>query len=254
MYEVKQAQVARAIDILRGGPLTASQFAGKMWPDREYKIGRDAQAGHAFLRRLGEIGYVDHVGEYWAIRRHQPSSGDGSAVGTAVGLPDPLAVGLPDGLGNGLPVHPSVQQPDGQADRLRLARLVQQATDPVKSVTHDAVFGDLKVHRAALDGALVEACAIVVLAGRSANVYPPCGAPKMIVGLSPAEGARALYLRWTQSSQAPDLPRFSAWITIEDGIVAMPGFWRPAGAPEGWMDPEDVRARVARQRAAAGLA
>src|SRR5580692_5965710 len=205
MYEVKQAHVARAIDVLRGGPLTAAQFAARMWPDREYKPGRQAQAGHAFLRRIREIGYVDHVGEYWMIRRYQGSSADGSAVPTAIGLPDPFAVGLPSGQGDGLPVHPPVQRPDGQADRqtdrLRLARLVHQASDPVEAVTHDAAFGDIAIRGAALDGVLVEACAIVVLLGRSANVYPPCGAPHMIVGLSPGEASRAPFLRWSQSGQ-----------------------------------------------------
>jgi hypothetical protein len=76
----------------------------------------------------------------------------------------------------------------------------------------------------------------------------------MIVGLSPAEGARALFLRWHQSGQQPDLARPSAWITAADGIVAMPGAWRPADASASWIDPEDVRARVWRLRASAGLA
>jgi hypothetical protein len=76
----------------------------------------------------------------------------------------------------------------------------------------------------------------------------------MLVGLQPAEGARALYLRWSQSGQPPDLARSGAWITVEDGVLATPGYWRPAGASRGWMDPEDVRMRIQRQRAAAGLA
>ncbi|MGO9835100.1 MAG: hypothetical protein ACLP1X_12875, partial [Polyangiaceae bacterium] len=69
MYEVKQAQVARAVDVLRAGPLTAAQFAARMWPDRERDSGRQAQAGHALLHRLGELGYVERIGEFWAIRR-----------------------------------------------------------------------------------------------------------------------------------------------------------------------------------------
>ena len=121
-------------------------------------------------------------------------------------------------------------------------------------MTHDAAFGDIRIRSVALDAALVEACAIVVLSGRSANVYPPCGAPQMFVGLSPAEGARALFLRWSQSGQPPEPSRSGAWIVIPDGAVACPGFWRPADAPANWIDPEDVRARIMRQRAAAGLA
>jgi hypothetical protein len=123
----------------------------------------------------------------------------------------------------------------------------------VQTVTHDAALGDIAVRAIPLDTVLVEACASVVLLGRSVNIYPPCGATHMLVGLSPAESSRALFLRWSQSDQPPDLPRLSAWITVEDGIVATSGYWRPAGAPTGWMDPEDVRVRVARQRVAAGL-
>jgi hypothetical protein len=124
----------------------------------------------------------------------------------------------------------------------------------VATVTHDAAFGDLAIRGAVLDGVLVEACALVVLLGRSANVYPPCGAPYMLVDLSPAEGARALFLRWAQSGQPPEPARPGAWIRVPDGFIATSGFWRPAGAPAGWVDPEDVRVRVGRQRAAAGLA
>jgi hypothetical protein len=124
----------------------------------------------------------------------------------------------------------------------------------VGSVTHDAAIGDIRIRSIALDGALVEACALIVLSGKSANVYPPCGALHMLVGLSPAEAARALFLSWSQSGQSPELARPGAWIRVPDGAVACPGFWRPAGAPSGWVDPEDVRARVQRQRSAAGLA
>ena len=137
---------------------------------------------------------------------------------------------------------------------MRLQRLVQQATDPVSTVTHDAAFGNIAIRTAALDGVLVEACAYGVLFGRSANVYLPCGAPQMLVGLQPAEAARALYLRWQQSGQPPELSRPGAWIVVPDGIVATPGFWRPRGAPASYVDPEDVRARVVRQRTAAGIA
>lgn len=137
---------------------------------------------------------------------------------------------------------------------MRLIQLVELAIDPLASVTHDVAYGNLAVRSIALDDVLMEACAFVVLLGRSANVYPPCGASRMIVGLSPAEGARALHVRWVQSGQPPELARSGAWITAPDGIIACPGYWRPAGASASWVDPEDVRVRVQRQRASAGLA
>lgn len=258
MYELKHAQVARAVDVLRAGPLTAAQFAARMWPDRERDPGRQAQAGHALLRRLDELGYLDRVADFWALRRFSAVSADGtavpSAVGTAARSADPSAVGLGVGLADGLPGELPLGKPDPQSELQRLHRLVRLADAPVQTVTHDAALGDIAIRGAALDGVLVEACAIVVLSGRSANVYPACGAPHMIVGLAPAEAARAMFLRWNQSGQPPNLARSGAWITIEDGIVATPGFWRPAGAPAGWIDGEDVRARVQRQRAAAKLA
>ena len=265
MYEVKQAHLARAVDILRAGPLTAAQFASRMWPDRKNEDGSErsrsqqSHAGHAFLRRIGALGYVDRVGELWMIRQF---SGSRPADHSANGFADPTASGLPNGLPNGLSNHLSSHLPahrpdeprNSQADLQRLHRLVQQATEPVPTVTHDAAFGNLAVRSIALDAALAEACALVVLSGRNANVYPPCGAPLMVVGLSPAEAARAIFLRWHQSGQPPDLARPGAWITVPDGIVAMPGSWRPSGAPAGWVDPEDVRVRVGRLRATAGLA
>lgn len=273
VYEIKQAHVARAIDILRAAPLTAVQFAVRMWPDRRNPDGGEltrtqrSHAGHAFLRRMGELGYVLRTGDLWTIR---PFSVPGSAAPSANGFADPSAAGLPDGLHyaplngstnglpNGLAHHPpnglAHGAPDDQSERQRLARLVQQAVDAHPSVTHDVAFGDIKVRGATLDEAIADACAIIVLSGRSANVYPPCGAPAMLVGLQPAEGARALYVRWQQSGAPPELPRLCAWITTEDGIVATSGFWRPAGAPASWVDPEDVRVRIARQRAGAGLA
>jgi len=254
VYEVQQAQVARAIDLLRAGPLTAAQFAARMWPDRERDPGRQAQAGHALLRRLGELGYVEHIGEFWAVRRFAAVSEDGTAVPSAVGSADPSAVGLPNGLPDHLPLQQPDGPPDGQAERQRLHRLVRLADAPVQTVTHDAALGEIAVRSIALDDAIVEACALTVLRGRSANVYLPCGAPQMLVGLSPAESARALFLRWGQSGRPPDLARPSAWITVPDGFIATSGAWRPVGAPAGWMDQEDVRVRVQRQRAAAGLA
>jgi hypothetical protein len=256
MYEVKQAQVARAIDVLRAGPLTAAQFAIKMWPDRAAgrSPGQHAKMGHGLLRRLGELTYVDRVGHLWMVHRADGAvSSNGPAVhddayshftagSTAGGLPVSLPVGLPN------------TSPNDQVQQQRLARLIQQATEPLAPVTHDVAFGDLAIRGVPLDAALLEACAVVVLAGRTLNVYLPCTAPQMLVGLSPAESARALFLTWTRSGNPPALPRPGAWITIDDGIVATPGFWRPQGASAGWIDPEDVRTRIARQRGAAGLA
>src|ERR1700684_466183 len=89
MYEVKQAHVARAVDILRGGPLTAAAFAAKMWPDRRNEDGGErshsqlSHAGHAFLRRLGTLEYVDRVGGLWAIRQF---SGNGFVEPSVNGL------------------------------------------------------------------------------------------------------------------------------------------------------------------------
>jgi hypothetical protein len=258
VYEVKQAQIARAVDVLRAGPLTAAQFAARMWPDRERDPGRQAQAGHALLRRLGELGYLDRVADFWALRRFSTVSPDGTAVPSAVGTADrsadPSAVGLGEGLPDGLPVATRLGEPDEQAERARLHRLVRLAVDPVPTVTHDAVLGDLALRGEPVGDVITEACAIVVLLGRNANVYPPCGAPRAIVGLTPIESARVLHVRWLQSGRPPDLARPSAWITVEDGIVASPGYWRPTGAPQSWMEQEDIRVRLQRQRAAAGLA
>jgi|HubBroStandDraft_2_1064218.scaffolds.fasta_scaffold01740_6 hypothetical protein len=269
MYEVKQAAIARAIDILRGGPLTAAAFAVKMWPDRAQgrTPGQHSKMGHSFLRRIGELNYVSRIGDLWTVSVfdgrsagiqavHGESNGYPSAVGYPV-PPPPNGYGTPNGYPTQHFAGPATglqdRQATGQAERERLARLIGQATEPVPTVTHDAAFGDLAIRGVAVDAALGEACAIVVLSGLRKNVYPPCGAP-MLVGLAPAEGARALYLRWVQSGSPPELPRPGAWVVIPDGVVATPGYWKPLGAPVGWVDPEDVRTRIGRQRAAAGLA
>jgi hypothetical protein len=102
-------------------------------------------------------------------------------------------------------------------------------------VTHDAALGNLSLRDEAVGPALIEACAIVVLLGRNANVYPPCGTPRMIVSLTPIESARAIHLRWRQSGQSPELARPGAWITIPDGVVATPGYWRPPRRAR-WVD------------------
>lgn len=264
MYEVKQAHLARAVDILRAGPMTAAQFAVRMWPDRVVNRtpGQHSKMGNAFLYRIGQLNYVEKVSDLWMIRRYNGGTdgwnGDANGSGSSVGSP----TGLPFGLSTGSPVEPTMGSANGSvngqatelAERTRLLRLVGQATEPVPTVTHDAALGDIRIRSIALDGVLVEACALVVLSGRSSNVYPPCAAPRMIVGLSPAESARGLFLRWSQSGKPPELARESAWITAPDGIVATSGSWRPAGASMGWVDPEDIRARIQRQRVAAGLA
>ena len=269
MYEVKQAALARAIEILRGGPMTAAAFAVKMWPDRiaDRTPGQHSKMGHSFLRRLGELNYVSRIGDLWTVSVFDGRTAGGQAMNSGMdGYPvaDGYPVGsLPNGhtLANGYPTQYFTGQASGlvneqaaeQAERLRLARLVHQASDPAPTVTHDAAFGNIAIRSIALDGALAEACALVVLLGRNANVYLPCGA-QMLVGLSPVESARALFLRWAQSGQPPDLARPSAWITVPDGIIASSGFWRPAGASASWVDPEDVRVRIQRQRRVAGLA
>lgn len=267
MYDVKAAEVSRAIDVLRGGAITAAEFSMRMWPDRERETrGKHSLAGHAFLQRLGALGYVDRVGDLWVIRSFSPGpagSTAGAAAGPALG---PLGSALP-GYAQALPLGdppvsrgaspwgPSPAPPSTRAgEGERLVRLVSPATDPVASVTHDAALGNLAVRGFELDPAITEACAACVLSGRSENVYPPCGAPRMMVGLQPGEAARALYLRWQQSGRAPEPPREGAWIRVGDGIVATPGFWRPSGAGAGWVEPEDVRVRVARLRRVEGLA
>jgi hypothetical protein len=268
MYDLKQSDVSRAIDILRHGPLSAADFSMRMWPDRTNHEGKPRShgshslAGNAFLYRLGSLGYVEKVGDLWMVRRISAGS-PGSPVSQPASTLPGYSPGYPPGYPAWIPAAspPSYSQVDPaavssveSAERTRLVRLVELAVDPVATVTHDAAFGDIKVRSIHLDGAIVEACAIVVLLGRSTNVYPPCSAPQMLVGLAPAEAARALFLRWSQSGHPPELPREGAWIRVPDGIVASSSYWRPAGAPESWVDPEDVRVRVQRQRVAAGLA
>ena len=265
VLDIPAPTVARAIGILRSGAMRADGFARLMWPERsaDRTPGEQSRSGHALLLQLARVGYAQQVGDVWTLRAVGTADGlgdsavrtaVGSAVGPAVGLSVGLAVGPPDGLPVAPPLGLPFAGPDPLVERQRLHRLVALAVDPVESVTSDCALGDIAVRGVAFDAALVEACALTVLRGRRANVYLPCGAPQMIVGLSPAEGARALYLGWSQSGQPPELPREGAWIRVPDGIVASSSYWRPAGAPESWVDPEDVRVRVHRQRAAAGLA
>lgn len=200
------------------------------------------------------------VGDLWTLRTVGTAVGLGdSAVQTAVGL----GVGLPVSPADGLPVSPPVELPDGepdpQAERLRLQRLVALATEPVSTVTHDAVFGDIEIRGHALDDLLEEACAWVVLRGRSANIYPPGENAEMLVGLTPIEAARALYIRWMQSGIPPELFDEGSWIVADDGLIAGPWAWMPPEYDDFdvWLcdmhmygGPEQIQ----RQRAAAGLA
>ena len=248
MYEIKQAQIARAIDILRSGPLTAAQFAVKMWPDREHTAGGASRAGHAVLRRLGELGYIERIGDLWMTRGFPQSPAFGTAVGTAVGL------GVTQG--DGLPVGPLLGEPDRAAELQRLHRLVQLATDPVATVTHDAALGDVAIDgRLVDDGSMCEGVSViadglayVVLAGKTMNIYPMLGA--MLCGVRPAEAGRALYIRWMQSGRPPTLPHEEFWITLDDGVAAAlqvpEELWEEC---DQWMD-----VRVRQQREAAGLA
>jgi hypothetical protein len=95
---------------------------------------------------LGNIAVrMDRVGDLWMIRQF-------SAKGSAGSSADRLPNDLPNGLTN----HPPLHRPDGssesQAERQRLVRLVQQASEPVPTVTHDAAF-DIAICGAALDAA-----------------------------------------------------------------------------------------------------
>jgi hypothetical protein len=124
----------------------------------------------------------------------------------------------------------------------------------VVGVTHDVALGDIRIRGIPLDACLAEACAFAVLRGRSLNVYPPTG--PMLVALTPAEGARALFVKWRQSGLPPEPPYRggTAWFLMDDGVAAAPGCWQPLGASRDWrMLEEPFLDRIARQRAAAGL-
>ena len=260
VFELSQAQVARAIDLLRTGPVRADVFATRMWPDRQYKSGDAGRAGHLILRRLGALGLVEKVGDMWVTRSFSQSIQGATQVRTqetlGVALGNPLGEPLREGLQEPLR-EPSGEPPrDGhrevQADRLRLGQLVSLADNPVAGVTHDAVYGNVRVRGHFVDDCLAEACAFAVLRGRSLNIYPPLG--NALVGLSPIEGGRALYLRWRQSGQPPEPPYRggTGWIFLDDGIATAPNCWKPAGADRQWME-EPCLERIARQRAEAGL-
>lgn len=257
MYEISQSQVSRAVDVLKNGPMQAKTFAEKMWPGRHSNPGKASKAGHAVLQRLGAVGYVEKAGDLWLLRGFPRSSTDGSAVqsatGSAFGPAMQSPMGPPTVSPVGLPTQPPtgspIGQPDEQLERQRLGQLVSLADNPVAGVTHDAVYGNVRVRGHFIDDCLAEACAFAVLRGRSLNVYPPLG--NALVGLSPIEGGRVLHVRWRQSGAVPALPS-RGWILLDDGIASAPNSWRPAGANLQWPE-EPFLERIARQRAEAGL-
>ncbi len=257
MYEISQSQVSRAVDVLKNGPMPAETFAGKMWPGRHAKFGRAKIAGNTVLHRLGKLGYVEKAGNLWFLRgfSNSGSSGLGTELGAGLGgeIRTQLPVELPARLITALPAQPiagssSVSLED-QTERLRLQQLVGLADAAVVGVTHDAVYGNVRVRGHFIDDCLAEACAFAVLRGRSLNVYPPLG--NALVGLSPIEGGRVLHVRWRQSGAVPALPS-RGWILLDDGIASAPDNWRPAGANLQWPE-EPFLERIARQRAEAGL-
>jgi hypothetical protein len=126
----------------------------------------------------------------------------------------------------------------------------------VASVEHDAALGDVTIRGVPLDDALLQACAWVVLRGRSANVCPVGETNEMLVGLAPIEAARALFVRWQQSGVPPELLNDEAWLFADDGLIASPDCWRPENVDADiWLcEMEPIDQQIRRQRAAAGLA
>src|SRR5271167_2485918 len=112
MYDLKPAEVSRAIDVLRNVALSAADFSMKMWPDR---MGSDGQprsrgshslAGNALLHRLGALGYVERIGDLWTVRRisaGSPGSPAGSLAGLSPGHPPGYSPGPSAGLSPGYP-------------------------------------------------------------------------------------------------------------------------------------------------------
>lgn len=256
MFEMTQAQIARAVDVLRSGPVKADAFATKMWPDKQFEKGNAGRAGHSILRRLGALGYVERVGDLWMTRAFSQSipvvTREETRVAFGVGPAEPLREPLRERLLEPLTEALREGQREEQEARQRLQQLVGLADGFVATVTHDAVYGNVRVRGHFVDDCLAEACAFAVLRGRSLNIYPPLG--NALVGLSPIEGGRALYLRWRQSGQPPEPPYRggTGWIFLDDGIATAPNCWKPAGADRQWME-EPCLERIARQRAEAGL-
>jgi len=262
VLDIPAPTVARAIGILRTGPLTAARFAQRMWVERSAirSPGQQSRSGHALLRQLAQVGYAQRIGDLWTLRVVGTADGLGdSAVPTA----DAAAVGLPLGLpvasgvetGESRPVGAPVGWADRAAERQRLHRLVALATEPVPTVTHDAVLGDIEVRGVPLDLPLEQACAWVTLRGHRTNVYPVGETSEMLVGVTPVEAARALFLRWLQSGVPPELLNEEAWFFADDGLIESPVCWKPEGVDdEVWLcEMEPLDKQVRRQRAAAGL-
>ena len=182
----------------------------------------------------------------------------GTELGAGLGgeLRTQLPAGFPTQPIAVLPTQPTTgslgASPDEQTERLRLGQLVGMADSDVAGVTHDGVFGDVRIRGRFVDDCLTEACAFAVLRGRPLNVYPLTGS--MLVALTPIEGGRALYIRWRQSGLPPEPPfrGGTGWLLLNDGIAAAPGFWRPVGADRRWIE-EPCLERIQRQRAEAGL-
>ncbi len=270
MIDIPPPTVARAIGILRSGAMRADAFARAMWPERsaDRTPGEQSRSGHALLREFGRVGYVQQVGDLWTLRTVGTADGlrdfpvptaDATAVGLGVGLPVPPADGLPVGQAYGpedaLPAGAPPGWRDQVASRQRLYRLVALATEPVPTVTHDRVLGDIEIRGVPLDPPLEEACSWVVLRGIRTNVYP-IGRTEMLVGLSPIEAARALHVRWRQSGVPPVMLDDEAWFFADDGLIASPFDWKPVDVDEEeWLcGMEPVHEHIRRQRAEAGLA
>ncbi len=245
-----------------------------MWPERsaDRTPGQQSRSGHALLRQLAQVGYVQQVGDLWVLRTLGTAVGLGdspvptavlTAVGLGVGLPvrPPVGLGvapadgLPDGLPERLPNEPPRTDGERRADLERLHRLVALADTPVDTVSHDQALGDVAIRGEPLDDCLAEAAAHVVLAGRAMNVYLPGAGAPMIVSLRPTEGARALHVWWQQSGVPPTLPHGEGWFFSNDGMIANPACWlleyRQLGIVFGLESLDD---QLHRQRAEVGLA
>ena len=256
MYEISQSQVSRAVDVLKNGPMPAETFAGKMWPGRHAKFGRAKIAGNTVLHRLGKLGYVEKAGNLWFLRgfSNSGSSGLGTELGSGLGgeIRTQLPAELPARLITALPAQPiagssSVSLED-QTERLRLQQLVGLADAAVVGVTHDAVYGNVRVRGHFIDDCLAEACAFAVLRGRSLNVYPPLG--NALVGSVPLKGGEFYMFVGARAArfQPPQSGLDSCLMTASQARPAAGGLRANLQWPE-----EPFLERIARQRAEAGL-
>jgi hypothetical protein len=137
--------------------------------------------------------------------------------------------------------------------------LVALATEPVPTVTHDAVLGDIEIRGWPLDSLLQEACAWTVLNGHSTNIYPPGDSADMLVALTPIEAARALHVMWQQTGRPPELLKEEAWFFADDGLIASPLRWMAAEYLDfdSWLCDMHLHfgaEQIRRQRQRAGLA